>query len=249
MATEKNSVKKTAKRKNSKNLSREELLFCVNYLKTYNAESAARHAGFEKSECLAKGYEMLQSERVQEYIKKMKENQNNYSFADGSEVLQKYMDIAFGDIFDLVTLASIPIELNDIEATNSGIFIKSNDKVHVFLPDIVSGSLIAEIRQGKDGITIKFSDRMKALEWLTAYHEMNPADVHRREAERRKISIAAAKLCPQGEDFESTSDDITDDKCFNAGADNFQAALEGAGQNVWADECDEPDEFDDDSEF
>ncbi len=214
-------------------LSKEELLFCASYLKSYNAENAARYAGYDKSECLEKGYELLQSEKVKKHIRKIKKKQQSSMFADGSEVLQKYMDIAFADIFDFVSLSSVPITAEDIENSPAGIFIKTCDKIQVFLPDVVSGSLIAEIRQSKDGVTIKFSDRLKALEWLTAYHELNPADVHKREAERRKISIAAARLCTQSTEEE---DELQAKNSDTVTADNYNEALQNTGAFEWEDD-------------
>ncbi len=206
----------------------QERIFCVNYLKSFNVENAARHAGFSTAESMHEGYKMLSKENVRNYLDYLKKHRHNAILADGAAVLQKYLDIAFADIFDFVKLGSMPISATSIENTPTGIFIKSSDELQLFLPDVVSGSLIAEIRQGKDGITIKLADRMKALEWLTEYFELNPSDVHRREADRRKIELAAVKLCPQDE---NKSVKNKSDK-----TDNFSQALQSSCENLWNEE-------------
>ena len=36
----------------------------------------------------------------------------------------------------------------------------------------MDGSIITEVKQGKDGASVKLADRMKALEWLAAHMDL-----------------------------------------------------------------------------
>ena len=57
--------------------------------------------------------------------------------------------------------------------------------------DEVDGTLISEVRQGKDGASIKLADRMKALEWLSEHMDMatpeQKARMKKLEAETERI--------------------------------------------------------------
>ena len=56
----------------------------------------------------------------------------------------------------------------------------------------VDGTLISEVRQGKDGASIKLADRMKALDWLSEHMDMatpeQKARMKKLEAETNKIN-------------------------------------------------------------
>ena len=66
----------------------------------------------------------------------------------------------------------------------------------------VDGTLIAEVKQGKDGASIKLPDRMKALEWLGEH--MNMAT----EEQRARIENIKAKT----EQIKGSGQDETEDK-------------------------------------
>ena len=52
----------------------------------------------------------------------------------------------------------------------------------------MDGTLIAEVKQGKDGASVKLMDRMKAMNWLTDH--MDLATEEQRRPDR----------CPESED-------------------------------------------------
>lgn len=69
------------------------------------------------------------------------------------------MDIAFVDITDFIGFGQVDISTDQesIHMVNSVWFMESSD---------VDGTLISELKQGKDGASIKLPDRMKALDWI-----------------------------------------------------------------------------------
>jgi phage terminase small subunit len=53
---------------------------------------------------------------------------------------------------------------------------------------MVDGTIISEVKQGKDGVGIKLHDKMKALEVLTKYHDLLP-DHHKRMIDEEKLKL------------------------------------------------------------
>lgn len=63
----------------------------------------------------------------------------------------------------------------------------------------VDGSIIAEVKQGKDGASVKLADRMKALEWLAAHMDL-ATDEQRSRMEHLKAQTD--KITGQGQEIE-----------------------------------------------
>lgn len=54
----------------------------------------------------------------------------------------------------------------------------------------VDGTLITEVKKGKDGVSIKLADKMKALEMLTKYYDLlSENDKKRLQEEKIKVDI------------------------------------------------------------
>lgn len=52
--------------------------------------------------------------------------------------------------------------------------------------DMVDGSIIAEVKKGKKGVSIKLADKMKALDKLAMYFDLVP-DNFKRKIEKEEI--------------------------------------------------------------
>ena len=67
--------------------------------------------------------------------------------------------------------------------------------------DEVDGTLISEVKQGRDGASIKLADRMKALDWLADHMDFatpeQKAKVRKLQAETERIQRSGA---PENED-------------------------------------------------
>ena len=77
----------------------------------------------------------------------------------------------------------------------------------------VDGSLISEVKQGKNGASVKLADRMKALEWLAGHMDL--------ATEEQKARISLMKLKTGGVEEEELPDD------------GFLEALEGSAAEDW----------------
>lgn len=172
-------------------------LFCVYYIKSFNATKAYQKAYGVKYETAASaGPRMLENVRVKEAIKKLKQGNLNRKMLSEEDLFQKYMDIAFADITDYVEFgretvpvmgAFGPIFVKNEETGEKQAVKKEINIVRFKESDMVDGTAISEVKQGRDGASIKLADRMKALQWLTEH--MNLAT----EEQKARIALLKAK--------------------------------------------------------
>lgn len=182
-------------------LTEKQRLFCLFYVRYFNATKAYQKAyGCAYSTACAAGWKLLQNTEIKAAIKELKQGRLNQQLLDESDIFQKYMDIAFSDITDFLTFgqkevpvmgAFGPIRIEDPD-TGEKVEVKKIVNVVQFREsDVVDGTLISEVRQGKDGTSIKLADRMKALDWLSEHMNMatpeQKARMKKLEAETERI--------------------------------------------------------------
>lgn len=209
---------------NNENLTDKQRLFCLYYVRCFNATKAYQKAyGCSYETAMANGSASLRNTKIQEEIHKLKQNRLNAEMMEESDIVQKYMDIAFADITDFVEFGNSTYADGETqeEIQYSYVNLKNSNSV--------DGTLISEVSKGRDGAKIKLSDRMKALEWLSNYFEINPADKHRRAFENRKLEIELLKLESQ----------IKDTDAEEELKDNFMDAMNATSQEVWGDDSDD----------
>lgn len=133
-------------------------LFCLHYVKCFNATKAYQKAyGVDYSTAASCSYRMLDNVGIREEIQRLKQNRLNREMLDESDIFQKYMDIAFADITDFV-------DFGNEDRTVSYVNIKDSSQV--------DGTLIREVSQGREGIKVKLLDQMKALDWLSEHMDL-----------------------------------------------------------------------------
>lgn len=172
-------------------------LFCVLYVKCFNATKAAIKAGYSKDSAMELGYQLLQKPSVRNEIARLKQNRLNREMLDESDIFQRYMDIAFGDITDYVEFgrekeqvmgAFGPVMVPDPETGEKIPLMREVNTIRFKESSEVDGSLISEIKQGKNGASVKLMDRLKALDWLADHMGMaTPEQKARIEAMRARI--------------------------------------------------------------
>lgn len=168
-------------------LSDKEQLFCLYYIRCFNATKAYMKSHDVKYESAAVlGCRLLKQDKIQKTIKELKQNRLNREMLSEEDIFQKYMDIAFADISDY-------FEFGSSTNVNYGNLKNSNE---------VDGTLISEIKisSGKThSVSVKLLDRMKALEWLSNHMDM--------ATEEQKAKIAALRAKTQIDEDESVEDD------------------------------------------
>lgn len=157
-------------------------LFCLYYVKCFNATKAYQKA-FQVDYATACGNasNLLKSIEIKNEILRLKQNRLNREMLDESDIFQKYMDIAFSDVTDFVEFGQEdvpvmavygPVQVKDEETGEKKTLTKRVNVVRFKDSSEVDGTLIAEVKQGKDGASIKLPDRMKALKWLAEHMDM-----------------------------------------------------------------------------
>lgn len=173
-------------------------LFCLYYVRCFNATKAYQRAyGVDYKTAASIGYRLLENDGVREEIKRLKQNRLNRQMLDEHDIFQRYMDIAFSDIKDYVKFRQEEVQVmgafGPIFDQEKNPVIKKVNAIWFKDSDTVDGSLIAEVKQGKDGASIKLLDQMKALDWLTKHMGM--------ATEEQKAKIALLKKQAESNSF------------------------------------------------
>ena len=185
-------------------------LFCCLYIKCFNATKAYQKAyGCSYEVAASNGYRMMENDGVKNEIQRLKQNRLNKEMLSEEDVFQKYMDIAFADITDFVEFGREtvpvmgpfgPIVVKD-EKSGKKNEVKKEINVVRFKESIeVDGTLISEIKQGKDGASIKLADRMKALQWISDHMDLATAE------QKARIEVLKSKVIQKDEAKEQAQD-------------------------------------------
>ena len=201
-------------------------LFCIYYIKCFNATKAYQKAyEVDYATAVVNGPRLLGNARVKEEILKLKQERLDREFLSEEDIFQKYMDIAFADITDYMEFGTEevpvmamygPVKVKDKDTGEEKILTKIVNVARFKDSANVDGTILAEVKQGKDGASVKLSDRMKALQWLTDH--MNLAT----EEQKAKIAVLKAKV------ENNEGDEIQED--------GFIDALNGSAGEDWSDE-------------
>ena len=158
----------------------------------------------------ANGYKLLKKAEIKKEIETLKQNRINRELLSEADIFQKYMDIAFSDITDFLTFGQMevpvmgafgPITVEDKDTGEKIPVTKVVNVVQFRESHEVDGTLISEVKQGRDGASIKLADRMKALDWLADHMDFatpeQKAKVRKLQAETERIQRSGA---PENED-------------------------------------------------
>lgn len=166
----------------NKDLTDQQQLFCIYYSKNFNATSAYQKAyGCSYASALAAGPRLLGNVRIAEEIRRLKKERYAHAFLDPEDIFQRYMDIAFADMSDLLSWGREtvpvmgpfgPITETDPETGEKIPLTREVNVVKLKDSSCIDTSLIGEVKQGRDGVSIKLPDRMKALEWLADHMDL-----------------------------------------------------------------------------
>lgn len=204
---------------NNEELTDQQRAFCLHYVKTFNATMAYKRAfGCSYDSAHAAGPRLLANVSIRAEITRLKQIRSEAILAGPDDIVEKYMHIAFADITDYLEFGRAtvpvmgpfgPIKVEDPETGEKIAITKEVNDVRFKDSSEVDGTLLAEVKQGKDGASVKLADRMKALDWLSNYFEMNPMDKHKVEFENKKLQLEQKKVESAMPSQESGDDPIT----------------------------------------
>lgn len=190
-------IKKDAEKLNTESdndapdLNEKQVLFCLYFLKSRNQTMAAIQAGYSKKTAHVAGSRLLKNVKVRAYLNRLRQEMRSELFLEAADVIQEYMKIAFFDLTDFTEFGqkAVPVGINK----DGELITKKVDYVRTRNSDEVDGTLIKEIKQSDSGITIKFYDKMKALEKLEKYLDLLP-DYHQRMIQEEKLKLDRERL-------------------------------------------------------
>ncbi|TCJ01505.1 terminase small subunit [Cytobacillus praedii] len=206
-------------------LTEKQRLFCLYYVRSFNATQAAINAGYVPVSAHVEGSRLLRNAKVAAEIKRIKQTMTSELYLEAMDVLNKYIKIAFSDITDFLTFGQkmVPVigMMGPVIDEHGKPVMEEVNYVDFKESGIVDGTIISEVKQGKDGVSIKLEDRMKALDKLSLYFDLFP-DKFKRQIEEEKLKIAHHKVFGGNEEEEYESD-------------GFEEALNATTSEVWAD--------------
>ena len=89
-------------------------------------------------------------------------------------------------------LTITPVSYTHLKTGEKEILKQKTNYVRVKDSSAVDGTIISEVKQGRDGLSIKLADRMKALQWLTDHMDMATAE-QRAKIEQIKANTGTSK--------------------------------------------------------
>jgi len=205
-------------------------LFCLYYIKSFNATQAAIKAGYSKNTAHVIGHENLRKPKIAEEIKRLKGSMTEELFLDAMDVLKKWIQIAFSDITDYVKFGQKEVQ---VMGPFGPLVDKEGDPVTKIVnyvsfneSSMVDGTIIKEVKQGKDGVSIKFEDKLKALEKLSEYFDLFP-DKFKQKIEEEKIQLTKEKLQLEKAKIMGDPEETEDDGFIDALSQKVGEAWDG----------------------
>lgn len=183
----------------SEELTEKQQLFCLYYIKNFNATQAAIKAGYSPNAASVIGYENLTKPLVRAEVERLKAIKRQSIMINEDDIVERYMRIAFADMTDFTEFGTA--ELPAVDAAGQ-ILLNPDGTIRTIKynymnfkdSDQVDGGLICEISKGKNGMKVKLEDRQKALDWLANFFGMNPIHKHKIEYDNAVLKLREKEL-------------------------------------------------------
>lgn len=194
-------------------LTDQQQLFCLYQSRMFNYTKAYMKAnpGCTYASAAVLGSRWMKNPAIQKEIEQLKQNRLNREMLKQEDIFQKYMDIAFADMNDFIAFGQEEIETDYGPRMVNSVRLKESDQV--------DGTLITEVKQGRDGVSVKLADRMKAIDWLADHMDIATTE------QKAKIEQIRAKTAIMS----GTAEEETED-------DGFIDALKAEVADVWEEE-------------
>lgn len=147
-------------------LTEKQRLFCLEYLKDFNATRAAITAGYSKKTAYRTGADNLKNPQIQRYLGNMVQQRMEAAKVEADHIVMEWRDLAFSTMGDFVVIddnGSPRIDLKRIKDSDKLKHVrKVNEKV---LRTDDDGSQLVET-------SLELYDRTKGLEALSKYFKL-----------------------------------------------------------------------------
>ncbi|MHC5227564.1 terminase small subunit [Enterococcus sp. LJL99] len=151
-------------------------MFCLFYLQHFNATKAYQQAyQVDYQTANAIGYRLLVNDGIKKELHRLKAELQQDTFVDVKDLIQEYVKQAFADITDFTEFGKkeVPVMgmFGPLTDEDGNELMKEINFVDFKESSAVDGSLIKEIKSGKDGVSVKLYDKQKAMSELMKYYE------------------------------------------------------------------------------
>jgi phage terminase small subunit len=149
-------------------------IFILEYLRTFNATQAAIAAGYSKKTAYAIGWENLRKPEIQAAIKRAKEQYTEELGLDIKRIIAEWMKIAFADTGDYLDFGNREFPLHNKKGEpvldkEGKQLTGTQNFVTLVNSDVIDTSIISEVKEGKDGLSVKLYNKIEALKQLEKY--------------------------------------------------------------------------------
>lgn len=140
-------------------------LFVQEYLVDLNATQAAIRAGYSEKTAYSIGQENLKKPEIQEYIQTLMEERSKRTEITADMVLKEYAKLGFSNISDYLKVETKMFRGDDGQPQEyKAVDIFETDKI-----DRAKLDAVAEIKQTKEGISLKLHDKKGALDSMARH--------------------------------------------------------------------------------
>ncbi|OEG18905.1 terminase [Enterococcus quebecensis] len=140
-------------------LTEQQKMFCLFYLQHFNITKAYQ---CDYNSARANGARMIANDSIKKELHRLKAELQQETFVDVKDLIQEYVKQAFTDIADFTEFGQELVEFDDVEERPVS-FVRFRDS------NEVDGTLIQEVKKGKDGVSVKLCDKHKAMSELMKY--------------------------------------------------------------------------------
>lgn len=138
--------------------------FAEEYIVDLNATQAAIRAGYSQHTAKSIANENLTKPDLQEYVQKLMAERSKRTEITADSVLREYAKLGFSNITDYLKVADQTFVVDGNTITQQSVQIFDTDKV-----DRVKLDAVAEIKQTKEGISLKLHDKKGALDSIARH--------------------------------------------------------------------------------
>lgn len=217
-------------------LTPEQQLFCALYVKTFNAtQSYMKVYKCSYESAMANASRLIRLDKVKAEIEHLKQEKKEQLLCGEEDLVELHMRIAFADIGDYIEFGRElqpvigqygPVKVKNPVTGKQEILQQYVNTVRLRESETVDTQLIKEIKQGREGVSIKLADAQKSSEWLSRYFLVNPMDKHKQEYDAKKLEIELLRMELAAKEGQPESTD---------NQSNFLDALNQNAKELWKD--------------
>ena len=194
------------------NLTEQQKLFCLNYLQHFNATKAYQEVyKVDYKTASANGSRLLVNANIKHELTNLKAEMQQGIYIDAKDILSEYVKQAYADVTDFLEFRLVEEPMRDtlgqvvIDNETGEPVMKRKNIVEFKDSEEVDGTLIQEVKMGKDGASLKLMDKQRALDAIMKYVDVDAlkqAQLEKAQAEAVIAQDKANKLSADGKAFD-----------------------------------------------